>query len=361
MPKPHSIPDGTDALEDNLLDVKALVKFALFQIEHSEPEEFAKLKSEWCTMMYLIQEKVDRLRHLWRNGRHGPSPAQARGGTPLNALQNFAFEEHLVRVIERDGEPWFVGKDVCTALGLSMPASNHLRNLDEDERGMFNIHTPSGDQQMVAVSEPGVYRLVFRSRKPEAERFKRWLAHEVLPQIRRTGQYAPARPQPPAPFEIDIQHAPLSAKTDYLRMVAKLRGREAAVALMPHIGLPDLDAIIGGARIMPGGMDCLKHLLDWRDEEGDRIRDLITAATQHGQEYQKRLMKNGVRAVLTGEPGILVATNTRPVRRIFEGTRWANGAHNAALRGIAGVEAANPVKFDGYTSRTLFIPAHLLA
>lgn len=108
----------------------------------------------------------------------------------MNAITNFAFGEHLVRVIEREGEPWFVGKDVCGVLGIS---KHHqaLENLDIDERGTCNVGTPSGNQDMIIVSEPGVYRLIFRSRKPEAERFKRWLAHEVLPEIRRTGRYGP--------------------------------------------------------------------------------------------------------------------------------------------------------------------------
>ncbi len=89
-----------------------------------------------------------------------------------------AFEEHLVRTILRAGEPWFVGKDVCQVLGLS----NHnkaLGTLDEDERAGVTISDPSGTKRAIAVSESGVYRLVFRSRKPEAERFKRWPAHPL--------------------------------------------------------------------------------------------------------------------------------------------------------------------------------------
>lgn len=279
----------------------------------------------------------------------------------MSAIQNFAFEEHLVRVVDRDGVPWFVANDVCKCLDLSNPRKA-VADLDDDEKGVTTGDTLGGQQALNIVSEPGVYRLVFRSRKPEAERFKRWLAHDVLPQIRRTGKYDPAaqRPEPPAAFEIDIQHAPLSAKTEYLRLVWRLRGREAAVAMMPKLGLPDLDIAIAGTKIGPGGAECLQHLLSARDDEGATIRDLIAAATAHGAEFQKRLMKNGVRAVLTGEPGILVATNVRPVARLFEGTRWANGAHNAALRGLTGTIPSNPVKFDGYTSRTLFIPAILL-
>lgn len=59
MPKPKSIDDGADSVLDNMLDLRALVKFALHQVKHSTPEEFAAFRSEWCTMMYLIREKID--------------------------------------------------------------------------------------------------------------------------------------------------------------------------------------------------------------------------------------------------------------------------------------------------------------
>lgn len=267
-----------------------------------------------------------------------------------------------------NGEPTILDLRLAELLGFNRPRDIRdliKRNIEELKQygevcGTIPQTSPQGGRPGTEYHlNEGQALLIASLSKTEKAAAVRFMIITVFLEWRR-GTLLPRREPPPVPFEVDIQHAPLSAKTEYLRMVARFRGREAAVAMMPHIGLPDLDAVIGGARISPGGGECLKHLLDWRDEEGDRIRDLVTAAVQHGQEYQKRLMKNGVRAVLTGEPGILVATNTHPVRRIFEGTRWANNAHNAALRGLQGVTACNPVKFDGYPSRTLFIPAHLL-
>lgn len=106
----------------------------------------------------------------------------------------FEFENHDVRVVLDADCPWFVGKDVCNALGLS----NHkqaLSRLNVDERTNQNItDSMNRKQSVVAVNEPGIYRLVFTSRVEAAERFKRWLAHEVLPAIRKTGSYNQEKP-----------------------------------------------------------------------------------------------------------------------------------------------------------------------
>lgn len=113
-------------------------------------------------------------------------------------LKNFDFEQHAVRVVSsEDGEPWFVASDVLAALTLDRKA---LERLDDDEKGVNTIHTPGGKQDMVLVSEAGLYTLIFTSRKDEAKRFRRWVMHEVLPAIRRTGAYAIQAPaaNPPA-------------------------------------------------------------------------------------------------------------------------------------------------------------------
>lgn len=98
-----------------------------------------------------------------------------------------------LRVIQdEDGGPWFVASDVAKALGYRM-ASDMTRRLDEDEKGTRSVRTPSGEQQMTVVSEPGLYSSVLGSKVDGARRYKRWVTHDVLPSIRRNGGYMVAR------------------------------------------------------------------------------------------------------------------------------------------------------------------------
>ena len=106
-------------------------------------------------------------------------------------IQIFNFEGTPVRDVLINGEPWFVGVDVCRCLDISNH-SDALGSLPDDERDGVGITDPMGrGQTAICINEPGLYRLIFKSRKPEAERFKTWVVREVLPQIRRTGRYAP--------------------------------------------------------------------------------------------------------------------------------------------------------------------------
>jgi anti-repressor protein len=98
------------------------------------------------------------------------------------------FNDRPVRIIDQDGELWFVAKDVCKVLEIKLQA-NSTRYLDDDERGVCLINTPSGEQEMTIINEPGLYSLILRSRKAEAKAFKRWVTHDVLPSIRKTGAY----------------------------------------------------------------------------------------------------------------------------------------------------------------------------
>lgn len=102
----------------------------------------------------------------------------------IQIFNNNDFGE--LRTIEKDGEIWFVAKDVCDALELTNPTVA-LGRLEDDERAKFNLGR-QGNANIV--NEYGLYSLVLASRKPEAKSFKRWVTHEVLPSIRKTGQYS---------------------------------------------------------------------------------------------------------------------------------------------------------------------------
>lgn len=110
----------------------------------------------------------------------------------MTDVQPFHFPDtgQSVRTLTVDGEPWFVGRDVCMVLGIANPAATLAKVLDEDEKGVAIVYTPGGDQQVSIVNESGLYSLILRSRKPEAKRFKRWVTHDVLPAIRKTGSYS---------------------------------------------------------------------------------------------------------------------------------------------------------------------------
>ena len=101
----------------------------------------------------------------------------------LMIFENEAFGK--VRTLNLNGEPWFVAADVCSVLDLSNPTIAVSR-LDEDERAKFNLGRQGN---ATIVNEPGLYTLVLGSRKPEAKAFKRWITHEVLPNIRKHGVY----------------------------------------------------------------------------------------------------------------------------------------------------------------------------
>lgn len=106
----------------------------------------------------------------------------------MNNLQVFSYEGKEVRTIQRNGEPWWVLKDVCDVLELSNSRMVSDR-LDEDEKGVSIVDTLGGKQELTVISESGLYNVILLSRKPEARKFKRWVSHEVLPAIRKHGAY----------------------------------------------------------------------------------------------------------------------------------------------------------------------------
>ena len=116
-------------------------------------------------------------------------------GAPAPAV--FHFNSQAITVILKDGDPWFIASEVCAALELR----NHsqvVSRLDDDEKGVHKMDTLGGKQEATIISEPGLYRLTGRSNKPAAKTFNRWVCHDVLPAIRKTGRYEATQSAPVA-------------------------------------------------------------------------------------------------------------------------------------------------------------------
>jgi prophage antirepressor-like protein len=108
--------------------------------------------------------------------------------TQTQAIQVFNFKTNAVRTLLQDNEPWFVATDVCTVLEISN--NRHaVSRLDEDERRVAISDTFTGEKEVTIINESGLYSLILTSRKPQAKAFKKWITSEVLPAIRKTGQY----------------------------------------------------------------------------------------------------------------------------------------------------------------------------
>ena len=106
----------------------------------------------------------------------------------------------------QDGQPWFVSADVCALLEHSN-SRMAVAKLDDDEKGITSVYTRGGEQNLSVVNESGLYHLIFKSRKPQAEAFRRWVTTEVLPSIRKTGGYKAAEAEAPEevrPFQVDL-------------------------------------------------------------------------------------------------------------------------------------------------------------
>ena len=158
-----------------------------------------------------------------------------------NQIQVFNNTEFgNIRTLEINGEPYFVGKDVATALGYSNSRKAIGDHVDDEDKGVTNCDTLGGNQQITVINESGLYSLIFASKLPSAKRFKRWVTSEVLPMLRKTGKYSMTDDepeQPPVSLKERMEIAKLIAKTpkNRLHMVAKIFEPVLGIEITPQI------------------------------------------------------------------------------------------------------------------------------
>lgn len=158
----------------------------------------------------------------------------------MSSLIPFQFETHSIRVVMLDDGPWWVATDVCAAIDIGN-TSDALKRLDDDERKSLknnSIDSNEGvinqalneNQDVNLINEPGLYTLILSSRKPEAKTFKRWITHEVIPSIRKTGSYS-IEGAAPAPKLSREERYRLGVYRDAVK-TARLIGFEGNMALL---------------------------------------------------------------------------------------------------------------------------------
>lgn len=149
----------------------------------------------------------------------------------MNALQAYTFDASAVRALTISNQPWFVATDVAGILGYR-DAEKLTRNLDDDEKDTHIVGTLGGDQALSIINESGLYHAIFKSRRPEAQRFRKWVTSEVLPAIRQTGRYD-------ARDDFDQ----LLARVEMVREARETFGKNAAKRIWEQLALPSPHAI----------------------------------------------------------------------------------------------------------------------
>jgi len=226
------------------------------------------------------------------------------------AVMPFNFGDHLVRVLMDDiGDPWWVAKDVCRVLTI-VNSKDAIKSLDDDERGVAKIYPPQRPDgvQVNTINESGLYTLIIRSNKPEAKTFRRWITHEVLPSIRRTGAYAMPGTDPdgymggPDVKKAGNLYFPMAKLVESADKF--LEGRAALKALNYFTGMPVDDLLeeletkqrTAQAGTLDGARKLVEDFLADRCEFADGHR---AGATELYQAFAEWSRNNGIMKVVT--------------------------------------------------------------
>jgi prophage antirepressor-like protein len=282
----------------------------------------------------------------------------------MNAIQHFDFEGASVRTHMKGDEPWFVLSDVCRVLDIAQTASAS-RRLDEDERGVLTMHTPSGEQDMTVVNESGLYSLILTSRKAAAKRFKKWVTSEVLPTLRRTGVYIMSPEDEDLPALADgkvfgLKVSKVNAAARLISVANAIYGPEAARALwesekgLPNISAKAISALTGTAEDDPVG--CLHHLLRAAAGNGRSLGERLSMALTDPAEGRK-VRDCGILVGPAGATGFIAIANTHPfLARHFADTQWI-GDWRVALAQLPGAAPSRTnLAFGPVKSKAVMIP-----
>ena len=209
----------------------------------------------------------------------------------MNELHIFKNPEFgQIRSLTIEGEPWFVGKDVASSLGYRVPNKAVREKIDSEDKGVSEMDTPGGKQDLVIINESGLYSLILSSKLPNAKKFKRWVTSEVLPAIRKTGSYTVPAALPDRKLTAD----------DYLRAAS-------IISTCKNERLPYVLDLLKKSGIKISQIKTEQHKTSaGKDVEGEAQKAIYTAKLIYGITYAEVGRKTGlnrqqIRRIYTGE------------------------------------------------------------
>lgn len=199
----------------------------------------------------------------------------------MNKISTFNNPEFgAVRTTTINDEPYFVGKDVAIALGYERPTDAARKHIDPEDRGVAKIETPSGTQEMTVINESGLYSLILSSKLPTAKKFKRWITHDVIPAIRKTGGYVNDTAQFVDYYFGQLEPNQKQALTmmfdESKRMSNQLKEQAPKVLFANAVETAHTSILVGDLAkiIKQNGTDIgQKRLFDWMRRNGYLIKD----------------------------------------------------------------------------------------
>ena len=230
----------------------------------------------------------------------------------LKIFENPDFGQ--IRTVAIDGEPWFVGKDVAEVLGYSNPQKAVRDHVDLEDRGVNEMVTPGGTQNISLINESGLYSLILSSKLPRAKDFKRWVTSEVLPSIRRTGVYV--APEVNSDMMFQLAQAMRDKEAQISRLTARVEVQQQAIADMePRLSY--LDTILQSE----GTMASTQIAADYGMSARKLNKILHEAGIQHNVNgqwilYQKHMGKGYTKSYTVD----IVRSDGRPDTKLT--TRW---------------------------------------
>lgn len=257
----------------------------------------------------------------------------------------FNFGAHSVRVVVRDGEPWFVASDVCGALEYKNTSKAVADHLDDDEKGLTVSYTPGGEQKLTVINESGLYALVLRSRKPEARKFAKWVTSEVLPAIRKTGVYVGK------PFTVNPGDVLTAEEQNTLRLmlksaVEKLPKEKQAGAMVKgwsklkaHFGVPYRE--IPRQEFSEAVSIIARHTAEWElvdDAQEEATEERMSAAFALATEAAQGVQRAVFERVLAGD-----------VDKLWQHTRFMVCLGYNSLTNKYETPWCGPLEFDAVT------------